>query len=103
MSTTQYPVQYGKTADGETFFSWRKIQPETPTQYASWARIRVDRGEITTENYWTAPFNDLWPCTEAEFAAAYKAALEKIYAERTLCIVQQTENAKQAERLTTPE
>jgi hypothetical protein len=95
-----FPVIYTKSRDGLAFCSWRLVKAETSYRFAEWARIRVDRAEIATESFWSEPDTSFDPATEAEFAAAYKAALEKIYAERTLCIVQQTENAKQAERLT---
>jgi len=95
-----FPVQYTKSRDGQTFCSWRLVEPESPYRFAQWARIRVDRGEISTESFWSEPDTDCLFSNNTEFEAAYKAALEKIYAERTLCIVQQTENAKQAELLT---
>ena len=99
-----YPVIYLKHPRYATVYCWRLVKRETADDQAEWNSTAADfSGEISIVEGWSSPHSDLVPITEAEFLTAYKAAQEKQLQERTLCIVQQTENAKQAERLTTPE
>ena len=98
-----FPVIYLKNPRYDTVYCWRLVKAETPDEQAEWDYTSADKSEVCVGYGWASPHDRLVPATEAEFLIAYKSALEKIYAERTLCIVQQTENAKQAERLTTPE
>jgi hypothetical protein len=95
-----FPVIYLKSDNGIS--QWRLVKAETPDEQAEWNGMSVDRwGTISLDMGRYAPYSrDVVPATEAEFLVMYKAAQEKQLQERTLCIVQQTENAKQAERLT---
>ena len=93
-----FPVIYFK--DDCSVTQWRLVKAETPEEEAEWNSISADRwGSIHLKMARFEPVAGS-PATEAEFLVLYKAAQEKQLAERTLCIVQQTENAKQAERLT---
>jgi len=95
-----FPVIYLKDPNYDTVYCWRLAKPETPDDNAEWTCTSADKREISVSELWSEPHSGLVPITEAEFLVMYKAAQEKQLQERTLCIVQQTENAKQAERLT---
>ena len=96
-----FPVIYFK--DDCSVTQWRLVRAETPDDEAEWNGLSADKWGSTSLDIARHEPIDGAPATEAEFLVMYKAAQEKQLQERTLCIVQQTENAKQAERLTTPE
>jgi hypothetical protein len=96
-----FPVIYLKSNGGNTVTQWRLVKAETPDEQAEWNGLSADKwGNIELDEARYEPYDHQVPATEAEFLVLYKAAQEKQLQERTLCIVQQTENAKQAERLT---
>ena len=96
-----FPVIYRKDLLGRSVSQWRLVRAETPDEQAAWNGLTADQwGGISLDEARYEPYDHQVPATEAEFLVMYKAAQEKQLQERTLCIVQQTENAKQAERLT---